>query len=703
MQPTASTWTSLVTSSGHIVLICEISVLWVTLCFKLLEDCPHLEDAQNFIQNLPKTIPGLYDRLLTSIPGARKLEARQALQWMAVSERPLYLEEIAEAAMFELPRSSIPVLRLSNSFEIAKICAGLVSLVPTLEHEPYRKKMIFIDHSLKEYLISGNIGSPEAAFFAIPELEAQKLISYVSLGYLLSAMEDAPLSVMERANFPLLKYVLENWYKHMKAVQRFAPVPETTLDRAVKLLDAIYARRGNSELDRPMSKGPEGPEALYLDDSNFPPPLYYASRLGLVDVVQQLLLRGDEHQDNGGYLGTPLQAAAYGGHWPVIQTLVEKDVDVNTVSGFYGTALQAASYNGQYDASGVLLTCGADVNSLSGHYGTPLQAAAYGGHAELMDLLCLCRANINTKGGFYGSALVAAIQGGHEDVVIMLIKNGASVNADGNTEIPNALYGASAKGYRAVVAKLLAYGADPNKDGGFGRSALEAAIQGGYSDVVELLTQKMATLNRASSMGLDLGGLALHMGAQGGHRNLVQQLLRRRSVNVDYQDRDGLSPLVIAVSRGHEAVVRLLLEKGVDRTLTDKEGLTALMMAVIRGHQGLVVLLLDYGLLLENGAGVNARNNYGKTPLMLAVEEGHEAIVYLLLQHGATIAAPDPSERTPIDVAISKGYQIIEKLLDFGDSGTAIADREEFWKTFSRIPMDLEKQNCPSSSLTLPG
>ena len=189
---------------------------------------------------------------------------------------------------------------------------------------------------------------------------------------------------MERANFPLLEYVLKNWYKHIKAVQKVVPVPQPTLDRAVKLLDARYARRENSEHDKPGSKGPEGSEALYLDGSNFPPPLYYASHLGLVDVVQKLLLRGDHHQDSGAYLGTPLQAAAYGGHWPVIKELIHKGVDVNAVSGFCGTALQAASYSGQYNVSGLLLDSGADVNSPSGHYGTPLQAAAYGGHAELI-------------------------------------------------------------------------------------------------------------------------------------------------------------------------------------------------------------------------------------------------------------------------------------------------------------------------------
>ena len=90
-----------------------------------------------------------------------------------------------------------------------------------------------------------------------------------------------------------------------------------------------------------------------------------------------------------------------------------------------------------------------------------------------------------------------------------------------------------------MVAKLLNYGADPNKYDELGRSALEAAIQGGHPDVVQLLLDNRATLNRASSTGLDLGVSALHMAAQGDHRNLVQQLLRRRGVEVNYRDKDG--------------------------------------------------------------------------------------------------------------------------------------------------------------------
>ena len=248
-------------------------------------------------------------------------------------------------------------------------------------------------------------------------------------------------------------------------------------------------------------------------------------------MAQKLLLSGDQHQDSVGFFGTPLQAAAFEGNWLVINELIDEGADVNAVSGFYGTALQAACYNGHRNMSCRLLERGANVNSSSGHYGTPLQAAAYGGHTKLVFLLAgLFGSEINTNDGFYGSPLIAAVEGGHEEVMELLRRGGARLNADGNTNYPYALYRPSAMGDRKMVALLLQRGADPNKNVESGRSALEAAIQGGHSDVVQLFLQNGAKFNRVSSTGLDLGGSAPQMAARGGHKDLLDLLLRRRYI-----------------------------------------------------------------------------------------------------------------------------------------------------------------------------
>ena len=85
---------------------------------------------------------------------------------------------------------------------------------------------------------------------------------------------------------------------------------------------------------------------------------------------------------------------------------------------------------------------------------------------------------------------------------------------------------------------------------------------------------------------------------------------------------------------------------------------------------------------------------------MLAVEDGHEAITFLILQHGATTDAPDRSGRMPLDVATSKGYQVIEKLLGFGVPGTAIADSDRFWRSFQgHRPFRMSRRIARNSKL----
>ncbi|MBO8450903.1 MAG: ankyrin repeat domain-containing protein [Spirochaetes bacterium] len=66
-----------------------------------------------------------------------------------------------------------------------------------------------------------------------------------------------------------------------------------------------------------------------------------------------------------------------------------------------------------------------------------------------------------------------------------------------------------------------------------------------------------------------------------------------------------------------------------DVNAEDPDGGTALMIAAYDGHADVVRLLLDAG------ADVNAEDQNGSTALMLAAEEGHEDIVRILTEAGA--------------------------------------------------------------------
>ena len=421
---------------------------------------------------------------------------------------------------------------------------------------------------------------------------------------------------------------------------------------------------------------------------------------------------------------TPLQAAAYQGDIERLWELIFAGADPHAVSGFVGTALQAACYRGQLNTSRMLLKLGAKPNVRSSFHGTPIHTAARVGNQELIELLIEFGADIDAKGGVYGNALVAAAKGGHQAVVNKLTENGAELDAEGNEDYPTALYAASLNGYQEVVARLLYWGADPNKVFAHGKSALRAAVKGGYEDFVVLLMEYGASLAQKCEDGLNVGELTLHMAVKGGHMNLMQSLLTHPCIDANSPNEDGLSPLLIAASYGRTDIVRILLDncrKSIDMTARDRSGSTALMIAVIHGYldvvriilvhcarraktqvydqgirslimavsggnQGLVLLLLEHGVKAwEPVKRWQPRDGQTKTPLTTAIETGHAAITFLLLQHGAKIDDTDRPENQPMDMAVSKGYRTIEKLLSFGDGKTAIADRDRWWKSVSRV------------------
>ncbi|PYI03205.1 ankyrin [Aspergillus sclerotiicarbonarius CBS 121057] len=145
-------------------------------------------------------------------------------------------------------------------------------------------------------------------------------------------------------------------------------------------------------------------------------------------ICSLLLVHNAKVNNNGGYYGTSLQAAAYRGHFLVVEALIAADADIR-YPGRFRDAFHAASEAGR-DKSMTLLLIDRHVDvNLTGHYfGTALQAVARFGHLGCVMRLLDAGADANLLEGSHGTPLQAAVKGGHIDVVRALISRGADVN-----------------------------------------------------------------------------------------------------------------------------------------------------------------------------------------------------------------------------------------------------------------------------------
>lgn len=130
-----------------------------------------------------------------------------------------------------------------------------------------------------------------------------------------------------------------------------------------------------------------------------------------------------------------------------------------------------------------------------------------------------------------------------------------------------------------------------------------------------------ADVNASSEQGVT----ALISAAYHGLVNIVEELLKHKSVDVDRKDKSNRTALSHAAERGHAKVVQLLLDAEADVNAEDDQGRTPLLAAALSG-QTQVIEVLTTAARPKLGATVD-----GKTALDWSVELGDAAAVSRLL------------------------------------------------------------------------
>ncbi|HEX7044131.1 MAG TPA: ankyrin repeat domain-containing protein [Burkholderiales bacterium] len=200
-----------------------------------------------------------------------------------------------------------------------------------------------------------------------------------------------------------------------------------------------------------------------------------------------------------------------------------------------------------------------------------------------------------------------------------------------------------------AVVRLVAAGADVNRPGENGQTALMLAAAEGRHGLLRALLARGARVDAANSRG----GTALMYAATAGDAGAVA-LLIEHGASLNARAANGWTALTLAAARGFDGIVRLLLEHGADPNIPDIYGWTALMRAADANRAASVRALLG-----THRTDVDARDENGHSALHHAAAQGYEDIVQLLIDAGADPAARDRDGRTPGTLAALQGHRAL--------------------------------------------
>lgn len=545
---------------------------WVACQLDILAKCSNLSKLRKALHTLPRTLEETYNRILLNVDEELREETLKLLQWLAFSARPLALAEMAEVFAIDgstpTPRFD-PDQRPRDPRDLLDLCSSLVSISDIIPRDSHgdpldlmpdsvsQSGIISLAHlSVKEYLTSNQAKYSSISYFHLNKKLAETAMSRDCLAYLLQFDTINCLERCTEATVSFGCYAAEFWINHARS-------EDGSIENNVyPLIRSLLTPKSGHFINW---------IELFDIDNQFEQsapahPLYYASQMGLDNIVGQLLLDCNPNVMGERY-GSALASASYGGHETTVRLLLENGANVNMKGGDYGSALTSAAYGGHEAVVRLLLKSGADVNMVDGEYSTALVCASWRGYETIARLLLESGANVNLSGEF-GSALECASYEGHAGITQLLLDNGAVVNV-ANGRYGCALACASLKGHESVIRQLLEHGADVNLVGGYYDSPLASASWGGQEAIVRLLLECGADVNLAK------GGYGSALAAAVWHNSHEKPLHRNELTRKN--------------------IVQLLLEKGVQVNLKDQHGCTALMHASKNSYEDIVTLLVENG------------------------------------------------------------------------------------------------------------
>jgi ankyrin repeat protein len=141
-------------------------------------------------------------------------------------------------------------------------------------------------------------------------------------------------------------------------------------------------------------------------------------------------------------------------------------------------------------------------------------------------------------------------------------------------------------------------------------------------------------------------------------------MLIERGADVSAQDKDGQTPLHLALQAGQLEVARMLIERGADVSAQDKDGQTPLHLEWKSfAAEATEESRLHAYRCFDVARCVSSGDKDGKTPLHLASQASEEQVARMAIERGADVSAQDKDGQTPLHLASRMGQLDIARML----------------------------------------
>ena len=638
------------------------------------------------LEELPKSLDTTYERILLGIERGKREYACRLLQCIAVSFRPLRVEELGEVLAIR-PDSREEYhsdWRPEDAHQaVFSACSSLIT-VANVDGSPVVQ---FSHFSVKEFLVSSRLSNATehlSCYHILPD-RAHMVLAHSCLSILLNLGDQVDRSIVEKRPFAM--YAARYWVDHSKV--------DDVLPSIHDLLGCLFDPDGPYfatwvwiyDIDRPW----KGSMATVRPTQSEAKPLYYAALCGFHNLIEYLTTthKADVNA-RGGDHGTALNAAFAKGKVEIARTLIRHGADINILDGAGQSSLYRAIFGGHHAAVKLLLEHQADVNIQTGNKFrmTPLHVAAQAGELDICRKLLKHGADVETRSNYGWLALHYASQHGSLDVVQLLLDHGANVNVQEEEQLWSPLHFASYNGDLKIAELIIKHDAEVDVQNENKETPLFCASGYGRLEVARMLVECGAHVNSQNKQGWTPS----HSAAWNGHLSLVELLLDS-GADVGMKNSSDKTPLDLAEENGkHDVASFLARRSGIVYVLptisstpleavlqdslpspgimeqqpdggdsSDDEESDSMHDALESGRLGKIRRLLD------RGGDVNERNELLQTPLEVASMQGKLEIARILIKYSADVNSREIDGWTPLHSAASFGHiDVVQLLLDNG-------------------------------------